>query len=91
VLIVMPRALSSGALSMLSKGLNVPNWYLSCNTLVMAAVSVVLPWSIWPMVPMLTWGFVLTYFAFAICLPPISFNPHPGSARMAVRATLKIL
>ena len=30
----------------------------SASTLVMAAVSVVLPWSTWPMVPMLTWGFV---------------------------------
>jgi hypothetical protein len=31
---------------------------------VMAAVSVVLPWSIWPMVPTLTWGLSLLKVSF---------------------------
>jgi hypothetical protein len=34
---------------------------------VIAAVSVVLPWSIWPIVPMLTCGFVRSNFFFATC------------------------
>jgi hypothetical protein len=44
--IVMPRAFSSGALSIESKAeASLRVGYLSCSTLVMAAVSVVLPWS----------------------------------------------
>jgi hypothetical protein len=39
----MPRAFSSGALSMLSKDRNTIFGLCFCNTLVMAAVSVVLP------------------------------------------------
>ena len=41
---VMPRAFSSGALSISSKDRACPP-YFSDRTLVMAAVSVVLPWS----------------------------------------------
>src|ERR1019366_6124475 len=37
-----------------------------CNTLVMAAVNVVLPWSMWPIVPTLQCGFVRSNFSFAI-------------------------
>ena len=33
---------------------------------VIAAVRVVLPWSTWPIVPMLTWGLVLSNFCLAI-------------------------
>ena len=33
----------------------------------MAAVSVVLPWSMWPIVPMLTCGLVRSNFFFATC------------------------
>ena len=33
---------------------------------VMAAVSVVLPWSMCPIVPMLTWGLLRSNFALAI-------------------------
>jgi len=33
--------------------------------MVRAAVRVVLPWSTWPMVPMLTWGFFLSNFPLA--------------------------
>src|SRR5262249_10460632 len=41
----------------------------SASTLVIAAVSVVLPWSTCPIVPMLTCGLVRTYACFAMFLP----------------------
>ena len=62
---VMPRAFSSGALSMESNERNSAPPF-SASTLVIAAVSVVLPWSMWPMVPTLTWGLLLSYFFLAI-------------------------
>jgi len=40
---------------------------------VIAAVSVVLPWSMWPMVPMLTCGLVRSNFFFAIAVLPRSY------------------
>src|SRR5215213_809130 len=43
---------------------------LSADTLVSAAVKVVLPWSTWPMVPTFTCGLVRSNFAFAICPLP---------------------
>ncbi len=66
VLIVIPRAFSSGALSIWSKCGTSPSGYASPDTLVMAAVSVVLPWSTCPIVPMLTCGLVRSNFSFAI-------------------------
>src|SRR5215213_8153987 len=67
---VMPRWRSSGALSIWS---NADAWfrvgYLSCSTLVIAAVSVVLPWSMCPMVPMLTCGLVRSNLALATGAP----------------------
>src|SRR6187397_1393289 len=47
---------------------------LSAATLVSAAVSVVLPWSIWPMVPTFTCGFERSNFSFAIALRPSLFG-----------------
>src|SRR3712207_3333771 len=62
----MPRAFSSGALSIWSKAdASLRSGYLSCSTLVIAAVSVVLPWSMCPMVPMLTCGLVRSNLALA--------------------------
>src|SRR5512138_3261131 len=64
---VMPRWRSSGALSIASKSVAsvlVPD---SARTLVIAAVSVVLPWSMWPIVPTLTCGLVRSNFCLAIC------------------------
>ena len=59
MLMVMPRLISSGALSIRSNELNVVAvGSASASTLVMAAVSVVLPWSTWPMVPMFRCGLV---------------------------------
>ena len=63
---VMPRSFSSFALSIWSKGVKgLTSGILSCSTLVIAAVSVVLPWSMCPMVPMLTCGLVRWNLAFA--------------------------
>src|SRR2546421_3386171 len=58
---VMPRSFSSGALSIWSKGVKsaIP---FSDRTLVMAAVRVVLPWSMCPIVPMFTWGLFRSNF-----------------------------
>src|SRR5215212_9315323 len=39
---------------------------LSAATLVSAAVRVVLPWSMWPIVPTLTWGLERSNFSFAM-------------------------
>src|SRR5215470_3041918 len=69
---VMPRCFSSGALSMRSKGVKSARPFAAC-TLVMAAVSVVFPWSMWPMVPTFMWGLVRSYFFFptdASCVTP---------------------
>src|SRR5256885_4874775 len=68
MLMVMPRCFSSGALSIWSKAVKVvvPEVSRSARTLVMAAVSVVLPWSMWPMVPMLRWGLSRTNCFLAI-------------------------
>src|SRR4029078_12277769 len=70
----MPRAFSSGALSIWSKAdASLMFVYLSCSTLVIAAVSVVLPWSMCPMVPMLTCGFVRSNLALATEAPSSLF------------------
>ncbi len=62
---VIPRSRSSFALSIWSNGVKgLTSGNLSCSTLVIAAVSVVLPWSMCPMVPMLTCGFVRSNLAF---------------------------
>src|SRR5215467_10530666 len=63
---VIPRSFSSFALSIASKGVKgFTSGILSCSTLVIAAVSVVLPWSMCPMVPMFTCGLVRSNLAFA--------------------------
>ena len=51
---------------MLSKSVAVLPATLAANTLEIAAVKVVLPWSTCPMVPILQCGFVLSNLAFAI-------------------------
>src|ERR671929_1649651 len=61
----MPRAFSSGALSIWSYAMNVAP-PVSARIFVIAAVSDVLPWSTCPIVPMFTCGFVRSNFAFAI-------------------------
>src|SRR5512141_461547 len=65
MLIVMPRAFSSGALSIWSYALYsaLPSIWL---TFVIAAVRVVLPWSMCPIVPTFRCGLFLSYFCFAM-------------------------
>src|SRR3954452_24431800 len=83
----MPRAFSSGALSIWSNAdASLRSGYLSCRTLVIAAVSVVFPWSMCPMVPMLTCGLVRSNLALAT-----GFLASCGSqsyASLGVRAVL---
>src|ERR671910_1429915 len=67
--IVMPRSRSSGALSISSKLVYVVDGSWSCRTFVIAAVSVVFPWSMWPIVPMFRCGFVRSNFCFDMGLP----------------------
>src|SRR3990170_1698571 len=62
---VMPRSRSSGALSIESKARYAGETF-SARELLMAAVRLVLPWSMWPIVPMLTWGLVRSNFFLAM-------------------------
>src|SRR5881628_2494516 len=64
--IVIPRSRSSGALSIDPYSRTAIALFFVCSTFVIAAVNVVLPWSMCPIVPMFTCGFVRSYFAFAI-------------------------
>src|SRR5215467_2738595 len=66
---VMPRSRSSGALSIESNERNLILGLCFDNTLVIAAVNVVFPWSMCPIVPTLTCGFVRSNFSFAIASP----------------------
>src|SRR5436190_17948869 len=76
---VMPRSFSSGALSISSNGVESAR-PLSARTLVMAAVRVVLPWSMCPIVPMFTWGLVRSNFFFDMCAPLLSPDPRDDLA-----------
>src|SRR5579875_2802683 len=83
MVIVMPRCFSSGALSICSKGTYEVFGLSSASTLVMAAVSVVLPWSMCPMVPTFTWGFTRSNFFLAISselLPDLGRSPFGTTA-----------
>ena len=62
---VIPRSRSSGALSIESKARYSASPFRA-RYLVIAAVRVVLPWSMWPIVPMLTCGLVRSNFFLAI-------------------------
>ncbi len=64
----MPRAFSSGALSIESKARTVIFGLFFANTFVIAAVKVVFPWSTCPIVPMFTCGFDRSNFSFAMFL-----------------------
>src|SRR5215213_11784183 len=67
---VIPRSRSSGALSIESKA-RYSDSPFRARYLVIAAVSDVLPWSMWPIVPMFTCGLVRSNFFLAIvrCSP----------------------
>ena len=67
----MPRAFSSGALSIWSYAMYEPP-FVSAITFVNAAVSVVLPWSTWPIVPTFTCGLLRSNFSFDMTKAPES-------------------
>src|SRR5439155_976899 len=68
---VMPRSRSSGAFSIDSKA-RYSGSPFRLRYLVIAAVRLVLPWSIWPIVPMFTCGLVRSNFFLAIRLCSLS-------------------
>src|SRR6266478_6063017 len=70
----MPRSRSSGALSIVSNERNVFFGLCFESTFVIAAVSVVLPWSICPIVPMFTCGFDRSNFSL-----PMTLSVFPAS------------
>src|SRR6266446_2045753 len=79
---VIPRSRSSGALSIDSKARYSASPF-KLRYLVIAAVRLVLPWSMWPIVPMFTCGLVRSNFFLAIsaCSPllrPDSADPGLG-------------
>jgi hypothetical protein len=65
MLIVMPRSFSSGALSIESNARKAP-CPLIAQYFVIAAVNVVFPWSMCPIVPTFMCGFVRSNFCFAM-------------------------
>ena len=81
----MPRSRSSGALSISSKLVYVVDGSWSCSTFVIAAVSVVFPWSMWPIVPMFRCGFVRSNFCFDMGLPRLLCS---GGYSPRMRATI---
>src|SRR5436309_8184887 len=66
---VIPRSRSSGALSIDSKARYSASPF-RLRYLVIAAVRLVLPWSMWPIVPMFTCGLFRSNFFFDIWLLP---------------------
>src|SRR5436190_24168196 len=74
----MPRAFSSGALSIWSYAVKVAP-PVSARTLVMAAVSDVLPWSTWPIVPTLQCGLSRLNFSLPMA---VSVDPKTLSSRV---------
>src|SRR5689334_17489372 len=78
---VMPRSRSSGALSIVSKARYSASPYRA-RYFVIAAVRLVLPWSMWPIVPMFTCGLVRSNFFLAIA--DCSLAPRP-SGRLDLR------
>src|SRR6266850_2412764 len=74
---VMPRSRSSGALSIDSKARYSASPF-RLRYLVIAAVRLVLPWSMWPIVPMFTCGLLRSNFFLAIAvLAPLPVGPCP--------------
>src|SRR5437762_8273864 len=73
----MPRAFSSGALSIWSYAVNVAP-PVSARTLVIAAVSDVLPWSTCPIVPTLQCGLSRVNFSL-----PMTVSVGPQSVKVA--------
>src|SRR5690606_33215800 len=87
----MPRAFSSGARSIASYALNSPP-KRSAPTFVSAAVSVVLPWSTWPIVPTFTWGLVRSNLPFAMTnLADVVCGAHEWNRTIDLLLTKEVL
>src|SRR5215471_3379764 len=71
----MPRSRSSGALSIWSYARNFAKFFFA-STFVIAAVSVVFPWSTCPIVPMFRCGLFRTNFSLAMASFPLSSASH---------------
>src|SRR5262245_49364705 len=80
----MPRARSSGALSIWSN-LRKSGHPFHDNVFVIAAVKEVLPWSMCPIVPTFTWGFVRVNTALDILYSPSS-QDRPVFTRPTISA-----
>ena len=74
---VIPRSRSSGALSIESKA-RYSEPPFSARYFVIAAVSDVLPWSMWPIVPMFTCGLLRSNFFLAISARSPCLRPLPS-------------
>ena len=79
---VLARRALSGALAIRSYAMHFGLALASPSILMIAAVSVVLPWSMWPMVPTFTCGLVRSNFSFAIAhlraVLPVRATDLPG-------------
>src|SRR5215471_1532468 len=82
---VMPRSRSSGALSIWSKAMNWAS-LRAASTLVIAAVSVVLPWSIWPIVPTFACGLLRSNLALPMVRTSAEILPALGARAFVVFA-----
>src|SRR5215208_1097626 len=90
---VIPRCRSSGALSIWSKGVKSACPF-KASVLVIAAVSVVLPWSTCPMVPTFACGLVRSNRFFAIYCAPFlvtdcCFLVGPGTGNLDLGSRLR--
>src|SRR5437867_12224445 len=83
----MPRAFSSGALSIVSNARYCASPFRA-RYFVIAAVRDVLPWSTWPIVPTLTCGLVRSNFCLAIgvFVPPQCAMSISGAHRDMIRS-----
>src|SRR5437868_13015656 len=84
--IVIPRAFSSGALSIESNARYFTLGFAFDSTLVIAAVSVVFPWSMCPIVPTFRCGLFRSNFSLAMTLlGRFLLGARAGSAVQRVR------
>src|SRR5512143_2394718 len=85
MLMVMPRSFSSGALSIESYA-RYCACFFSASTFVIAAVSVVLPWSMCPIFPTLQCGLLRSNFSFAMMSSPVTQGRPLGQPPKLSRA-----
>src|SRR5438309_8034447 len=86
----MPRSRSSGALSIVSNERNVFFGLCFDNTFVIAAVNVVLPWSMCPIVPMFTCGLDRSNFSLPIAVHPLQLRRACRLIQNLVRSVVRV-